>query len=71
MRLCVLKKMKVIKKATMSVYEGHENRTKGLPHPERASIYESLTLFSEMLVELQSKGVRPGTKLKVTIETLP
>ena len=67
---CRNKKVKVCANATMSVYEVSRHRVDGLPNPEFANIQENLTFFINLLTQMQADGVKPGTKLRVTIETI-
>ena len=63
--------MKATVYAIMSVDEGYFSRTDGLPDPMNARVTPQgcLILFVP-LIRLQERGVKPGTKLKITIETV-
>ncbi len=65
-----MKKVAVKRFATMSVFDG-DHRTTGYVDPPKASVKESLNVFCEMLIELQDRGVKPGMKLRIVIETVP
>lgn len=74
--------MKITTRAIMTVYDLQDNgkirwmghRTDGLPDPECANVIsdqqQGLDVFKELLEELQARGVKPGTKLKITVETV-
>lgn len=73
--------MKAIAKATMSVYgsmgAGFGHRTFGETNPERASMvrkspwpYYGGAIADDLLERLQKRGVKPGRKLRITIETI-
>ena len=65
---------KISVKAVMSVYDGGKHRTGGNVNAEGASIVsdgeQGLTIINRMLTELQNRGVKPGTNLRITIETV-
>lgn len=61
-------KVKVSATAIMTVCENCSNRIDGDPDPNNASIWGGTTLFTDLLGGLQVKGVRPGDKIKITIE---
>jgi hypothetical protein len=64
--------VKVTGKATFSEYVSGGHIVNGLPpNPELASITETMIFFHRLLTSLAYKGVKTGTKLQVTIETLP
>ena len=66
--------MKVTAKATLSEYYRGAHFIDGniIPfHSGSASIRENMTLFKELLETLGHAEIRTGTKLKITIETIP
>lgn len=69
--------MKALAKATMSVYEVTRHRTFGKTDPEHASMvrdspppYYGGSIAEDLLERLQKRGVKPGRKLRITIETI-
>jgi hypothetical protein len=70
------KKVKVVAKATMSVYELFRHRTSGETNPEQANMirnsspYYGGSIAEDLLKRLQKRGVKPGRKLRITIETV-
>ena len=68
--------MKAVEKATMSVYEGYRHRKFGETDPEHASMvrksppYYGGAIAEDLLERLQKRGVKPGRKLRITIETI-
>lgn len=66
--------MKVVARAIMSVYDGNGHRTFGDTDPFCANIVNNndagLVIVSRILERLQRNGVKPGKKLRITVETL-
>lgn len=66
--------MKITTRAVMSVYDFSTHRTSGNTDFCRASIVTKndagVVIFDRMLEQLQRRGVKPGTKLRITVETL-
>ena len=68
--------MKAVARATMSVYEVSRHRTFGKTDPENASMvrnsppYYGGGIAEDLLERLQRRGVKPGRRLRITIETI-
>lgn len=65
--------MKYTAKATFSEYADGRHRTDGdeVSFGGYASVAESMSIFHNLLTKLANRNVRTGTKLRITIETLP
>ena len=64
------KKIRITRKATFSEYNLGQHFTTGdfVSRSDNASIAESMSVFLFMLADLAERGLRTGSKIKITME---